>query len=288
MRLIDADKLRENWLYGGENESIYNTNDVLESIDEQPTIETRLEVVTKEPKDYRFETPKNLSAGLVTEYCHECEQEVLLHWGIRQDGYKAFCPYCGNRLMLCSECKADGFNCDYKTKTDTCQFNKKNDAIYYDAKDIASWFLTYNDKVMIDGDSDYISNLKLQKLLYYAQGTYMALKDKCLFKDDIKAWKHGAVVEAVYSEYKHNKSAGIEDYGEFNPECIDEDTRIVLEDVYDFFGQYSTWKLENMIHEETPWKETALNETIRVESIKKYFLENYIEKERTVNRNEIN
>ena len=126
MRLIDADKLRENWLYGGENESIYNTNDVLESIDEQPTIEARLEVVTKEPKDYRFETPKNLSAGLVTEYCHECEQEVLLHWGIRQDGYKAFCPYCDNRLMLCSECQDNGFDCDYETKTDTCQFNKKD------------------------------------------------------------------------------------------------------------------------------------------------------------------
>lgn len=39
MRLIDADKLREYWLYNGLNEKIYDTNDVLESIDEQPDVD---------------------------------------------------------------------------------------------------------------------------------------------------------------------------------------------------------------------------------------------------------
>lgn len=39
MRLIDADELREYWLYNGLNEKIYDTNDVLESIDEQSTID---------------------------------------------------------------------------------------------------------------------------------------------------------------------------------------------------------------------------------------------------------
>ena len=34
MRLIDADELREYWLYNGLNEKIYDTNDVLESIDD--------------------------------------------------------------------------------------------------------------------------------------------------------------------------------------------------------------------------------------------------------------
>lgn len=39
MRLNDADELREYWLYSGLNENIYDTNDVLESIDEQPTVD---------------------------------------------------------------------------------------------------------------------------------------------------------------------------------------------------------------------------------------------------------
>ena len=37
-RLIDADKLREEWLVNGENEHIYNANDILDSIDNAPTI----------------------------------------------------------------------------------------------------------------------------------------------------------------------------------------------------------------------------------------------------------
>lgn len=37
MRLIDADKLREWWLANGLNERVYDTNDFLDSIDEQET-----------------------------------------------------------------------------------------------------------------------------------------------------------------------------------------------------------------------------------------------------------
>ena len=44
MRLIDADAMRTDWLENGENEYVYDTNAVLESIDEQPTIDA-VEVV---------------------------------------------------------------------------------------------------------------------------------------------------------------------------------------------------------------------------------------------------
>ena len=43
MRLIDADKLTEEWL-DAENEPVYCANDVLSSIDEQPTVDA-IEVV---------------------------------------------------------------------------------------------------------------------------------------------------------------------------------------------------------------------------------------------------
>lgn len=66
----------------------------------------------------------------VVEYCPHCETEVEMKWDIDRDGYKAFCPYCGNRLMLCDECqhRTGGDNvgdCDYDTQTNTCRFNKK-------------------------------------------------------------------------------------------------------------------------------------------------------------------
>lgn len=61
----------------------------------------------------------------VTEVCPSCEREVTLEWNIEQDGFKAFCPYCGERLMLCDECRhCDGEgDCDYESKTDSCRHN---------------------------------------------------------------------------------------------------------------------------------------------------------------------
>lgn len=44
MRYIDADKMREEWLENGENEYVYDTNSVLDSIDAQPTADV-VEVV---------------------------------------------------------------------------------------------------------------------------------------------------------------------------------------------------------------------------------------------------
>lgn len=50
--------------------------------------------------------------------------------------------------------------------------------------------------------SSPISNLKLQKLLYYIQGAFLIEKGKVAFEDKILAWKYGPVVEDVYDEYK--------------------------------------------------------------------------------------
>lgn len=38
MRLIDADAMRQEWLENGENEYVYDTNTILDSIDRQLTI----------------------------------------------------------------------------------------------------------------------------------------------------------------------------------------------------------------------------------------------------------
>jgi len=43
-----------------------------------------------------------------------------------------------------------------------------------------------------------ITNLKLQKLLYYCQGWHLAYHEKVLFSDPIQAWVHGPAVPNVY------------------------------------------------------------------------------------------
>ncbi len=65
---------------------------------------------------------------MVTEYCSNCNSEITMQWDTRTMGYKAFCPVCGFRLMLCDECqhRCDGEftgDCDYSSDTDSCMFN---------------------------------------------------------------------------------------------------------------------------------------------------------------------
>lgn len=134
--------------------------------------------------------------------------------------------------------------------------------------DAANYFLA-----QIDEDAgDLISNLKLQKLVYYAQGFHLAMFDKPLFSEPIEAWAHGPVVPVLYHNFKPYGSNSIP-----RPECIDfsiydGDTREMLDEVYKVYGQFSAWKLRNMTHEEPPWIEASENRsTISHESLKAYF-----------------
>lgn len=65
---------------------------------------------------------------IVTETCPHCENEIVMRWDTDKQGFKAFCPVCGKRLMLCDECMhktGECINdCDYNSITDTCKFNK--------------------------------------------------------------------------------------------------------------------------------------------------------------------
>ena len=141
----------------------------------------------------------------------------------------------------------------------------------YDVEDIAEWFLNKNRIQMNFEDSEYITNLKLQKLLYYAQGYILAKKDTPLFSDDFVAWEHGPVIRKVYDKYKINGASGIK-YDEDFTVQIDDEINEILEEVYNKYGQYTAWKLRNMTHAETPWKTTARNEIISKDKIKEFFI----------------
>lgn len=70
-------------------------------------------------------TPLNPSEFEVTEVCPHCESEITMQWDVYTYGYKAYCPHCGGRLMLCTACHDDnGGSCDYDSGTDTCRYNR--------------------------------------------------------------------------------------------------------------------------------------------------------------------
>lgn len=145
------------------------------------------------------------------------------------------------------------------------------------ASQVARWFLSYNRIAIAEEGGEYISNLKLQKLLYYAQGSFLALTGRPIFDDKILAWQHGPVVESVYYEYKSNGSNGIVFEDDFDDKEFSEEENKILSEVYNVFGQYSASKLRNMTHKETPWLQTPLSEEIPQDVIKDYFKKEYVE-----------
>lgn len=119
----------------------------------------------------------------------------------------------------------------------------------YTARDIAEYFLS-----LVDSESgDYISNLKIQKLVYYAQGLHLAATGEPLFDDEIVAWTHGPVVVELYHQYKGNGSTPVEPTIDYCLPEFDENTQQFLDEVYRALGQYSAWKLREMSHQEKPW-----------------------------------
>ena len=144
----------------------------------------------------------------------------------------------------------------------------------YSAIDIANWFLNENRKQMNFEDSEFITNLKLQKLLYYAQGCYLAQKDESLIKEDFFFFLHGPVIRKIYDKFRAYGSNGIQYEEDYN-DNLDEETKVLLKKVYDKFGQYTAWKLRDMTHQETPWKETPRNHIIDRKLIQTYFKENF-------------
>lgn len=151
---------------------------------------------------------------------------------------------------------------------------------HHNASDVAKWFLRRNNAEAVLNDADDISNLKLQKLLYYAQGICLGMTGKALFDDDIVAWQHGPVVVSVYEEYCRYGRNGITYTDELAPrEEYTEHEEDILNKVYGYFGQFSAWKLRNMTHEEAPWQNTQKNHVIGAALMKDYFERHYVTEE---------
>lgn len=151
----------------------------------------------------------------------------------------------------------------------------------FSAQEIATWFLVRNNADVKQFDSENLTHLKLQKLLYYAQGVHLAFTGDELFIDDLLAWEHGPVAPRVYDKYKGSREIQFlpteEDLETFEKIQSDEDAKNVLEVVYNHYGKYSAWHLRNMTHDERPWRETPRNFTIEKDLIKEYFEEEVLQ-----------
>lgn len=135
--------------------------------------------------------------------------------------------------------------------------------------DVADYFLA-----QFDNDSgELITNLKLQKLVYYAQGVSLGLTGQPLFEEKIEAWEHGPVVPELYQRFKdfgRNALPTMQlDINRYTPELLN-----LLAAVFACFIHYPAWDLRNMTHDEAPWKSVYMSERnheITQSSLKKHF-----------------
>lgn len=133
--------------------------------------------------------------------------------------------------------------------------------------DVADYFLAKVDEE--EGDS--ISNMKLQKLVYYAQGCYIALYNNTLFPEKILAWDHGPVVQELWKKYTTCGNGSIPKPDNIDLSKIPEEIRNFLDDVWNVYGQYSAWGLRCLTHSEPPWMNTPKNEEISFDKLKEFF-----------------
>jgi uncharacterized phage-associated protein len=132
-------------------------------------------------------------------------------------------------------------------------------------------------KIILRTDSekgDIISNLKLQKLLYYMQGYHLAFFNERFFEDPLEAWTYGPVVPNVYHTFKDfGPKAIILDPNKYKEIELRNEQEDMFEQVMSEYGKFSAIKLMEMTHKETPWKEASEkpDKVINIETMKNFF-----------------
>ena len=114
------------------------------------------------------------------------------------------------------------------------------------ALDVARYILTKCNK-----DGQPISNLQLQKMLYYIQYEFLTNFNKPLFEEDFEAWKFGPVIPVVYYEYSHMGAfkigADYKDYDKILSEMSEDEVK-KLDAIIDEKRDINAWKLVDSTH----------------------------------------
>jgi len=116
-------------------------------------------------------------------------------------------------------------------------------------------------------DSAQISPMKMQKLVFFAHGWYLAYHDSPLICDPVKAWQYGPVIEPLYHALKVYGADCIKNYiyeleYDMKSQSLKKhhltvespEVKNFLKDVYSVYGQYTAIQLSNLSHENgSPW-----------------------------------
>lgn len=122
----------------------------------------------------------------------------------------------------------------------------------YQAVEVAKYIVTYSNQ-----QNKPVSNLKLQKILYFTWIDFYKATSRHLFEDEFCAWNFGPVIPAVYRKFCIYAGESIN--REYHAEITPEDTDI-LNGIIDPYLDFSASKLVSMSHEEgSAWNQIFNN-----------------------------
>ncbi|MCT4488524.1 Panacea domain-containing protein [Levilactobacillus parabrevis] len=141
---------------------------------------------------------------------------------------------------------------------------------------MVNWLRVQSETQMGMYGAEELTQWKAMALLYYIQGTYLALYGVPAFKDDIVIEKNGPVIAAVRHKYgdririvgKLGKKAWADDYHieDHHPQLLD-----VLHAVWMAYGDMSTIELRQQMLQERPCQETQVGQVVDLDALTAYF-----------------
>jgi uncharacterized phage-associated protein len=134
----------------------------------------------------------------------------------------------------------------------------------YNAKAIANSFLD-----LAIGHGQSLTPMKIQKLIYYANGWHSAIKREPLIDEQVEAWAYGPVIPSIYRAFREygnqpitSPAMDFEFFGEpesgrdfhYHAPSLEDNThqtefaRALLNRIWEIYGGYSAAQLSNLTH----------------------------------------
>lgn len=142
---------------------------------------------------------------------------------------------------------------------------------------VINWLAIKSDaNVKLFPDREELTQLRLMKLLYFIQGTYLAIHKEKLFDDKVVNAPNGPMFEKAHRLYNRCRSLNNKidwdqaekDFTELNslPKV-----NVVLNSVFNKYADVKTSKLVEITHEQDPWCNTKSGQEMTSEAMRDYF-----------------
>jgi uncharacterized phage-associated protein len=133
--------------------------------------------------------------------------------------------------------------------------------------DIADLFITRH------GDETRITNLSINKLVYFTQVAAIKRYGTPIFGDNIEAWRYGPVEPLVYHAFSHYGPSAITEPAEELPnERDDSEATLLVDSVFENYGRLTAFDLVDITHRPgSAWSKAyarGYNEIITLEDIR--------------------